>query len=112
MPSEVRMTDAERMKKVLSADKPVLRVIDKLLSGALSPQRAETPSARGAEDLRTCTEREAARMLGVSWSTAHRMVKSGRLQTVVVNIHPRVLVSSVLKCYGGEENEESKEETK
>ena len=90
------MTDAERMKKVLSADKPVLRVIDKLLSGALSPQRAETPTTQGVEDLRTYTVTTAAKKLNLCRKTVYKLIGSGEIAVIQMGNRKRVRHSAII----------------
>ena len=82
-----------RMAKVLNAPKPILMAIDDLLLGKT---KVDTPEKNNDFGNRTCTQREAARRLGVSYSTVHRMVKSGKLLRVVVNAQPRILLSSII----------------
>ena len=87
-----------RMAKVLNAPKPILMAIDDLLLGKT---KVDTPERNDDSGNRTCTQREAARRLGVSYSTIHRMVKSGRLHRVCVNTQPRILLSSIKNIASG-----------
>ena len=87
-----------RMAKVLAAPPPILKAIDNLLLGKT---KIVTPERNDNSDSRTCTQREAARRLGVSYSTVHRMVKSGRLHRVCVNTQPRILLSSIKNIASG-----------
>lgn len=82
-----------RMAKVLAAPPPILKAIDDLLLGKT---KEYPPERKDDSTSRTCTQREAARRLGVSYSTVHRMVKSGKLLRVVVNAQPRILLSSII----------------
>ena len=82
-----------RMAKVLAAPPPILTAIDDLLLGKA---KAEVPEQNDNSGSRTCTQREAARRLGVSYSTVHRMVRSGKLLRVVVHTQPRILLSSII----------------
>lgn len=82
-----------RMAKVLAAPPPILKAIDDLLLGKA---KIDTPAQNDDSASRTCTQREAAHRLGVSYSTVHRMVKSGKLLRVVINTQPRILLSSII----------------
>ena len=88
------MSATERMQKLLAANPRQLSKIDAILNGD------ETAKVK-AEDLRTCTLMEAAKMLNVSRPSIYRMVESGKLRTVKICDVRRIVVASISELVNG-----------
>ena len=78
-----------------SATQEEVNAINAALDGR--PEDATPP----AEDTRTITKMEAARMIGVSIATIHRMVKAGRIKCVTISRLSRVRLADVLALVHG-----------
>lgn len=90
------MTDKEFMHMALTLSPEMRARVEMLINGDLSV----APAPVG--DARTCTQAEAARLLGLSRTTVVNMVKDGRLATVSMGGGTkRVLMRSIAEIARG-----------
>ena len=94
------MTDKELMQWALTLSPEMRARVERLANGDLSV----APDPIG--DARTCTQAEAARLLGVSRTTVVNMIKDGRLATVMIGGGgKRVLMRSIGEIAQGKDVE-------
>lgn len=87
------MTLTEIVKRLAHADRRTLDRVGKAMEGDAGDGRAST-------DIRTVTQREAARMLNVSVSTIWRLIGEDAIKAVDMRGKKRVLLASLYEFAG------------